>query len=1112
MAEEDLGGFLAGLQGRLTAATQAGGVSPQQAVRDEEFTYFTTPAPNAIEWAVRPDLGDVDSIYHHVRQYQIIRDFFQLRCPLSSCNDQSPDAVDCWNKGREYLQSENLLIYNASTHEDICPSCRTTRSEFLKDGLLQTYNQMHVVAGMRTTPISTHVYTNNGLKRFAELLPADPVVDTFYPLNGMRVFGINGWEEVSDVYYSGILPSKIIKLKNGIEHVVSHVHPLYGFNNGVWGWHRANTLNVGSYIQTNIAPRWTGTSTEVSPDEAAILGYLVSEGSISSEKSWKFTNGDADTISHYSNLVAAAFNCHVGIYGNNKNKCLSAEVCNSAMRSRLRALGLKASVANTKVVPEMLWSSTEDVACAYLRAYFEGDGTASVERELGAKNKTKKPVVACYTVSKQLALDTQQMLMNLGIESSIVASRSRRFGTGGLPFEHDSYSIRIYGKNIVQFANKIGFNSSRKRSSLAECVDRVSEAGTREDRIPGLRDVLNRIHDKISFTAELSAFTVGVRSGRYESISKSLIVELLHYLDGKLDDADTQLLRQLSQDGTRFIKISAIKDGPDLPMADLHVPGTHSYVANSVMNHNSGKTSVAGVIGTYVEHKLITLGHSQPRGLSKFFNQLPKQPFEITFIASTDVQSADTIWARYTSLRQNSPWLGKYIRWLKQKETDQTTPNGVKPWAYEEREKYIVNGALNLKINSMNSNSAGMAGRTRIAAFIDELARFENTDSAGSADECYRVLENSLRTLRSSVMKYPVVSAEANWLGAMFSISSPISEDDKSMRLLKQAPTVKGMYYGHYATWDFNPDQSRDMFNDDFEKDPIGAMRDFGARPPTTASPLISDPNKFRELAIQRDLRPSAEFKKYIHQDKTGREYVSLKADTAQLLRNGERYIAFDAGASFDQFAGACAHGEWVQTPEGKQLVTVFDWVVRVLPEGKPRKDVWFDFVIQMLDFLGKYQHIGRVEFDRWQSTYLIQQIRNRGIMCEMKGTTADHFNKLINDVNYSKVRMLPPMPDDPKVDPPFMSAAGLAFYELERLERTPDLKKVHNPKKGFKRGWESDDVATVVAHVNYMVQSSVIDIDNSNAAGARLRREQAGGHGAQGGQLFRPHVSRRLW
>jgi len=678
MADQSLDAFLNGLCSNLMQTAQTEVKAQPGTVLDEDFTYFTTPAPNAIEWSVLPEFLDIDTVYHHVREYQIIRDYFQLRCPLSSCNNQSREAKDCWDKGKEYLQSENLLTYNKKYGEDVCPCCGSTRAELTDDKLLEQYDQLHVIAGMR-----------------------------------------------------------------------------------------------------------------------------------------------------------------------------------------------------------------------------------------------------------------------------------------------------------------------------------------------------------------------------------------------------------------------------------------------------SGKTATAGIVGTYIEHRIINIGHANSGGLSKFFHQLPKNPFEISFIASTDVQSADTIWARYIGLRANSPWLTKYVKWIKAKEKAQTTPDGSKPWEYFEAEKYIVHGALNLKINSLNSNSSGMAGRTRIAAFIDELARFENTDSARGADEAYRVLENSLRTLRSTAHKYLEVRPEAPWLGSMISISSPISEDDKAMRLLKQAPNIRGMYYGHYATWEFNPDQPREMFDDDFEKDPIGAMRDFGAQPPTAASPLIQDPMKFRELAIQKDLQPTAMFLKHIHQDKSGREYVSTKVINAQMMRNGERMIAFDAGASFDQFAAACAHGEWVVTPEGRQLVTVYDWVYRLLPETKPRREIWFDFVVNVIEHLVKYYYVGRIEFDRWQSTYLIQMLRNKGIVAEMKGTNADMYNKFINDVNYSKVRMLPPASDDTKVEPPFMSAPGLAFYELERLERSPDLKKVTNPRKGMKRGWDSDDVATVVVHCNYLVQSSIIDLDSSNSATSRLKRETSGGHnwvGDGGGKLIRPRINNRGW
>lgn len=523
----------------------------------------------------------------------------------------------------------------------------------------------------------------------------------------------------------------------------------------------------------------------------------------------------------------------------------------------------------------------------------------------------------------------------------------------------------------------------------------------------------------------------------------------------------------------------------------------------------SGKSSLASIMGTYVEHRIINVGHSYPGGLSAYFKQMPRQPFEIAFTASTEVQAADTIWAKFVSLRGESPWFQEYIKWIKKLELDQNTINGAKPWTYEERDKYIVNGYLNVKINSMNSNSSGMAGRTRIASFIDELSRFDSRDSPRSADEAYRVLENSLRTVRSAVYN----SKELPWLGCMISISSPISEDDKGMRLLRDAPKIKGMYYGHYATWDFNPDQPRSMFDDDFEKDPIGAMRDFGAQPPTSASPLISDPNRFKEMAIDNTLSPTATFSKVIHVDRLGIEYVSAVVESAKLLRDADRYIAFDAGVSFDQFSAACVHGEWVESQDGKQLVTVYDWVLRLVPEVRPRRDIWFEFVIAMLERLRKYVIISRVNFDRWQSTYLIQQIRDRGIMATVKGTTVDMYSKFLNDVNYGKVRMLPPLPSDEGREPTEMSAQALAFYELVRLERSADLKKVWNPRKGKRRGYDSDDVAQVVVHANHMLQSTISDTNMSNSPESRLKREVLGGSRWDGGpRLFRPPVSRRGW
>jgi hypothetical protein len=1130
---ESLDAFLGKLKGKLghQVVQSSSAIAPKI---DEGLSHATTLAPNAIEWAVSPIYLNVPTLYVHVRQYQIIRDLFQLRCPLPGCNDQSPEAIDCWGKGKDYLESENLLVYNTAAGMDVCPHCLNTRADFEDDGLLDYNNQLHLVCGMRTISLNTHILTSNGLIRIGKLLPDNPEIDRFYPVENLTVYGQNGWEQVSDVYFSGHIESRNIILANGMVHGCSRVHPVYGFNGDTWGWHRAWNNIDKSYVQLVVGDKFVGAanfSSDIndninnikyagyidynkpnswSDSLGAYLGYLVAEGDVSRDDRIRFTNGDAQTLDHFRKLGIELYKFDSGpaIQRSHHSRPFDIVVSHAGIRRHLLALGLEESTAHTKTVPESIWSAPESAVCAFLRAYFEGDGTASVEKVKYRKNN--KPVVACYTVSRQLALDIQQLLWNLGMDVSITSTKSREYGTGGAKFSHDAYSIRLYGCNILKFAEKIGFYSDRKKAELQKCVDIVRSSKMQYHRIPGLTNIVKSITSRVKLPAKLCTEIASVKSGRYDSMEWPLLDRLVRYLETTSENASEEfkLLKYLSNPDFRFVKIKSIENGPSVPMADLHVPGTHSYVANSIMNHNSGKTAVAATIGTYIEHFATVMGH-RLNGLDSYFKQLPGQVFDITFVASTEVQSKDTIWSKFTELRRHSQWFTKYIRWIKQKQIEQQVPNGVRALEYRELDQRIENDFIKLKLVSMNSNSGGMAGRTRISGFIDELARFDSSDSSHGADEVYRVLDNSLATVRGAVANHGL----PRWLGLMAAISSPISIEDKSMTLLKQCPSIPHMYWGHYPTWLFNPELSRESFEPAFQRDPIGAMRDYGAQPPSAASPLIPDPVTFRQLAIQPDLRPTSEFRSVVHADRIGREYISVITENAQLCRTGERFICYDAGAAFDQFAGACAHGEWVTTPEGRQLITVYDWVVRILPEIKPRRDVWFDFVVQSIEYLSKYYHISRIEFDRWQSTYLIQQIRDRGIMAEMQGTTYEQFVKFVSDVNYSRVRMLPPAPNDALLDPPVMSAAGLAFYELERLERDTDLKKVHNPRKGQRRGWNSDDVATVVVHVNDMVQSTVVDIDDSTSRKARLHREQMGGAGWGGrGSIYRPTISKRNW
>jgi len=492
---------------------------------------------------------------------------------------------------------------------------------------------------------------------------------------------------------------------------------------------------------------------------------------------------------------------------------------------------------------------------------------------------------------------------------------------------------------------------------------------------------------------------------------------------------------------------------------------------HGITGMRAGKTATIAMMGAYTEHRLITLGMSQPDGrLATYFGLLSKQPYEVTYIASTEVQSNDTIWAYYRSMRFDSPWLRRYVEWVKGKEKTQDTPIGMEGWKYQETNKEIENGHLGVKFNSKNSNSSGLAGRTRIGSFIDELSRFKQTESSMSAEEAYRVMENSLRTVRSAVMNRGLL----NWLGTMVSISSPMSVDDKGMELLYQSTHIKGMYAFHYATWDFNPDEKREYYDEAYEKDPVGTERDFGAKPPLSANPLVIDPTKFKSRAIDETLVPTAKIEIIPFTDKTGQRYHRAQMTECKLLRDVPRYLVFDAGQNFDSFAGACGHIEIKELPDGNQeFITVVDWVLKILPSND--MEVWFDSAVDLVDFQIKHQKIAGVEFDRWNSVTLIQQIRNLGVSAEQKSIKVPDYVKFVADSIMGRVRMLPPLEEDEALEPPFKSPSATAIYELTKLERSIDDRKVYNAAKGKRRGYNSDDVAVCMVHLHAMVQGSQI-------------------------------------
>lgn len=497
---------------------------------------------------------------------------------------------------------------------------------------------------------------------------------------------------------------------------------------------------------------------------------------------------------------------------------------------------------------------------------------------------------------------------------------------------------------------------------------------------------------------------------------------------------------------------------------------------HAVVGMRAGKSDTLALLATYIEHVLLTIAHKEDAGLNKYLGIPDSEILEITFLAASEVQSKDTIWAKFVNKRKLSPWFRRYVPWVCGAVKRQKIPEGMRPWRYLENEKEIDNELARIRSNSLNSNSGSLVGRTRPAAYADEIARMKQTDSSLGADEVYRGLSSSLETVRSAQINRKL---RLRWIGLMASITSPVSVEDKGMRLLDVSKEDPRMYARRYATWEYNPRQPYENFAQKRSTDPIGAQRDFGADPPAAQYPLINDRMRFRKSAINWELQSRVEFQEYDHFQefdvgggkKEKRWYRALRCDRAQLITDTPHYVAFDAGQNFDQFAGACGHPEEI---DDHTIATVFDWVFRILPQ--PGQEVWFDSVIQIVSEIHKFQRIVEVGFDRWNSVNLIQRIRELGVRAEQSAPKDDTFKGLMNDGYSGRLYLLPPTYGEHEltdaVPPDQKSAAAVAVYELERLDVDPKTGKVFNPRKGQRRGWNSDDVARVINHVNVLVQN----------------------------------------
>ena len=189
--------------------------------------------------------------------------------------------------------------------------------------------------------------------------------------------------------------------------------------------------------------------THVTEAFAEFLGYLIGDGNIHVTKNAiGYTTGDRELADRYAALVQDLFSIEaVPVWDSNtfngKGGRWRVVFYSANVLDLLQSLGINLRAkAREKRIPDCILRSPKAVVSAFLRAYFDCDGCASV-----------KQGVILSTFSDDIAQTLQVLLLNYGI-------LSRRRGI----------NVWISGKSAQVYAREIGFNLARKQINLEQYV------------------------------------------------------------------------------------------------------------------------------------------------------------------------------------------------------------------------------------------------------------------------------------------------------------------------------------------------------------------------------------------------------------------------------------------------------------------------------------------------------------------------------------------------------------------------------------------------------------------------------------------------------------------
>jgi DNA polymerase-3 subunit alpha len=382
---------------------------------------------------------------------------------------------------------------------------------------------------------------------------------------------------VTDAFSSGEAMTYRLTTRTGRTIRATDNHPVYTPD----GWKHLGDLEPDDRVALPRSVPYNA-SADMSDHELVVLAYAISEGNLCHPSGFYVYTKSEEELEDYCRHLRQFDNSEATIDRSKSAASIYAKRANRGRPSEavsfIEDLGLKGRKATEKFIPEDVFRLPTPQLCRFLGRLWTGDGCVD----------PKGQHVYYATSSERLARDVQHALLRLEIPSTL---HEKSFAYRG--GHRKGYVIRISSKNLDAFVQTVGPHLVGKRRRDLDALLETDVGGGRmtQDVVPA--SVLPMMKDAVRSEAtrrQTSMADVMRKAGcstrllQLDSRKKGYDRETIGLI---ADATGSDELRQWAKSDLYWDEVASVEETGVEEVFDLTVEGTHNFVANDLVVHNS---------------------------------------------------------------------------------------------------------------------------------------------------------------------------------------------------------------------------------------------------------------------------------------------------------------------------------------------------------------------------------------------------------------------------------------------------------------------------------------------------------------------------------------------